>query len=200
MIDLHVHFGTLHCKSFMLTESRSIQAHNVGTEYYYVSCYQLDIISNLNYYLTLKITILLSGDIESNPGPVSADGCLKEFSVVHLNVRSIRTKLELIFNDVSDILCFTETHLDDIVSNNYLLSECSNFTLYRRDLPADSGGVVVYVSNRLFSKRRHDLELPSVQSIWLEIKHSSSSFLICSTYRPPNPRVSLWKDLNIRVV
>ena len=133
MIGWHVHFGTLHCKSFMLTEGHSIQAHNVGIEYYYVSCYQLDIISNLNYYLTLKITILLSGDIESNPGPVSADGYLKEISVVHLNVRSIRTKLELIFNDFSDhgILYFTEMHLDDNVSNNYLLSECSNFTFYR---------------------------------------------------------------------
>ena len=154
-----------------MTEGHSIQAHNVGTEYYYVSCYQLDIISNLNYCLTLKITILLSGDIESNPGPVSADGYLKEINVVHLNVRSIRTKLELIFNDFSDhdILCFTETHLDDNVSNNYLLSKCSNFTLYRRNLSAHSGVVVVYVSNRLFSKRRHELALPSVQSIWLEI-------------------------------
>ena len=135
----------------MLTEGHSIQAHNVGTEYHYVSCCQVDIISNLNYYLTLKITILPSGDIESNPGPVSADGYSKEISVVHLNVRSIRTKLELIFNDFSDhdILCFKETHLDDNVSNNYLLSECSNFILYRRNLSAHSGvAVLVYVSDR----------------------------------------------------
>ena len=164
MIDWHVHFGTLHCTSFMLTEGRLIQAHNVGTEYYYVSCYQLDVISNLHYYLTLKIATLLSGNIESNPRPISADGYLQKISDVHLNVRSIRTKLELIFNDFSDydVLYFTETHLDDNVSNNYDLSECSNYTLYGRDLSAHSGGAVVYVSNRLFSKRRHDLVLPSV--------------------------------------
>ena len=64
---------------------------------------------------------------------------------------------------------------------------------------AHSGGVVIFVSNRLFSKRRLDLELPSVQCIWLEIKFHSNSFLLCSSYGPPNSRVSVWDDLNVSI-
>ena len=146
--------------------------------------------------------ILLSGDIDSNPGPTTADDISKATSVVHLNVRSIRNKLEFLFEEFSDhdILCFTETHLDDNVSNNYLLSECSNFTLYRRNFSPHSGGVAIFVSNRLLSKRRLDLGLPSVQCIWLEIKFHSNSFLLsCSSYRPPNSRVSVWDDLNVSI-
>ena len=31
------------------------------------------------------------------------------------------------------------------------------------------------------------------------MKHRSNSFLICSTYRPPNSRVSHWDDLNVNI-
>ena len=46
-----------------------------------------------------------------------ADENLKVIIIAHLNVRSIRNKLELLFTDLSDhdILCFAETHLDDEV-------------------------------------------------------------------------------------
>ena len=209
MTDRSVKIGPMCCKSFWLSEGPAVQIYKFVIQYFKVQCpvrliplsTQLYVISNLHFYLTLLIIILLSGDIESNPGPMFADENLKLISIAHLNVRSIRNKLELLFTDLSDhdILCFTETHLDDKVSDSYLLNECSNFTLYRRDLPAHSGGVVVYVSNRLFSKRRPDLELPSVQSIWLEIRHQSNSFLLCSTYRPPNSPVSIWDDLNVSI-
>ena len=73
--------------------------------------------------------ILLLGDIESNPGPTTTDDISKAISVVHLNARSIRNKLEFLFEEFSDhdILYFTETHLDDNVSTNYLLSQSSIF-------------------------------------------------------------------------
>ena len=32
-----------------------------------------------------------------------------------------------------------------------------------------------------------------------EIKHHSNSFLLCSTYRPPNSSVSSWDDLNVSI-
>ena len=168
MTDRSVKIGPMCCKSFWLTEGPAVQIYKLVIQYFKEACplrliplsTQLYIISNLHFYLTLLIIILLSGDIESNPGPMFADENLKVISIAHLNIRSIRNKLELLFTDLSDhdILCFTETHLDDKVSDSYLLNECSNFTLYRRDLSAHSGGVVVYVSNRLFSKRRPDLE------------------------------------------
>lgn len=62
---------------------------------------------SLSYFL-----LILCGDIELNPGPQSLGHSL---SILHLNIRSIRTKLEYIKNKFLDfdILCFTETHLDD---------------------------------------------------------------------------------------
>ena len=97
------------------------------------------------------------------------------------------------------MLCFTETHLDNQVTDNHLLSECLNYTWHRRDLTAHSGGVIVYVSNGVFCRRRPDLELPPVKSIWLEIEYKTTCFLLCAMYRPPNARVSLWDDFNISI-
>ena len=54
--------------------------------------------------------ILQAGDIETNPGPEN----ICELSIVHLNIRSIRNKIEYITDNLLDFnsLCFTETHLD----------------------------------------------------------------------------------------
>ena len=38
-----------------------------------------------------------------------------------------------------------------------------------------------------------------MQSIWLEIKHHSNSFRLCSTYRPLDSSVSSWDDLNVSI-
>ena len=59
-------------------------------------------------YTLLTLLLLLSGDIESNPGPT--ENCL---SIIHSNIRSIRNKIEFIKNHLLDfdVLCFTETHL-----------------------------------------------------------------------------------------
>ena len=66
----------------------------------------------LYVFLLTYLLLILSGDIELNPGPQFLG---HSSSVLHVNIRSIRHKLEYIkehFLDF-DILCFTETHLDD---------------------------------------------------------------------------------------
>ncbi len=48
---------------------------------------------NLDYYLFLIKLILLSGDIQTNPGPTTEDTtCL---SIMHQNIRSIRNKIRI---------------------------------------------------------------------------------------------------------
>ena len=71
----------------------------------------------------MLLRILFSGDIETNPGPLithknEAD-CL---SILHLNTRSIRHKLDYIKENFLDfdVLCFTETHLTNDVTNEYV--------------------------------------------------------------------------------
>ena len=48
-------------------------------------------------YTLLTLLLLLSGDIESNPGPT--ENCL---SIIHSNIRSIRNKIEFIKNHLLD--------------------------------------------------------------------------------------------------
>ena len=93
----------------------------------------------------IALLLLLSGDVELNPGPdLNTNDDLGALPLIHLNIRSIRHKLDYIFETLSDydILCFTESHLDDQVTDAYLISGCSNYTLYRRDLTAHSGGLL----------------------------------------------------------
>jgi hypothetical protein len=73
---------------------------------------------------------MLSGDIESNPGPSSQstsissassiDECITQFtSFMHLNVQSLVPEIDLLNVELQkfDILCFTETWLNTNVAN-----------------------------------------------------------------------------------
>ena len=159
--------------------------------------------ANVHYILYLMTLLLLSGDIEPNPGPdsSSSETTLGAISIMHLNIRSLRNKLNFVFDNFCDfdILCFTETHLNDQIDDNHLTGECTNFNLYRRDVSSHSGGVVIYVNNSYYAKRRFDLEILSVQCIWLEVSYQRSSFLLCAAYRPPNSPTHIWDDLNISI-
>ena len=64
--------------------------------------------------------IILSDDGEVNSGPNIAD-----LSNFYLNMRSIRNKMDYIDSicHENDIICSTETHLDDRMKNNDLVLE-----------------------------------------------------------------------------
>ncbi|CAC5418083.1 unnamed protein product [Mytilus coruscus] len=129
----------------------------------------------------LILVLLLSGDIEKNPGPSSLYSsdkstlssvsdlsfdefkhCLSKFiSFVHLNVQSLEPKLDLINVELQhlDILCFTETCLKpDVLENDVLLD---NFVKPFRNDRVDriGSGVAVCVKSYLSAKRRCDLEV-----------------------------------------
>lgn len=146
--------------------------------------------------------MLRAGDVELNPGPVvpleSNDGCL---SIVHLNMRSIRNKLDYISTHLSDIdiMCFTETHLDANIAESDLIVDTHASCIYRKDLGSHSGGLLVYVPDKLISARRPDLELNSIHAIWVEVKYRTCSFLLCNVYRSPGTPVVFWEHFNISI-
>ncbi len=157
-------------------------------------------ILNVDYFLLSVSRIILSGDIETNPGPTTNTNRLSNasLSIAHLNIRSIRNKLEYIKDNYLDfdVLCFTETHLTDIIDNNMIILEEFN-TIYRKDNSAHSGGLLVYVSATFPSRRLTDLEAILPESIWVEIKDKSNKYFICNVYRPPNYSVEFWHKLNV---
>ena len=101
--------------------------------------------------------IILSGDVETNPGPQSKR--CQEFSICHWNLNSIATHS---FNKVSllkayitiynyDAICFSETYLDSSILSDDKNLEIPGYDLIRADHPSNSkrGGVCVYYRNSL---------------------------------------------------
>ena len=118
-------------------------------------------------------------DIHPNPGPNNTD-TVHTIDILHLNTRSVQNKLNYISNlsESYQILCFSETHLDDIIDSNSLLIEGFD-TPIRKDRTRNGGGVMIYLSSLLNYKRRPDLENHRLETIWVEIKLKSQIILIC---------------------
>jgi len=86
--------------------------------------------------------------------------------IFDLNVRSVRNKLEYI-EDVAgeyDVICLTETHLDEQVSADNLLLPGFH-SPFRLDRNFSGGGVLVYVNDQLETNRIFDLEFPGGEII-----------------------------------
>lgn len=83
------------------------------------------LVENITYlhfwFQVLYLIHMISGDIELNPS--ATEGQIHTLDIFHLNIRSIRHKIQSLETFVwdFDILCFTETHLDSNVSDNDIL-------------------------------------------------------------------------------
>ncbi|KAH3890067.1 hypothetical protein DPMN_014136 [Dreissena polymorpha] len=153
--------------------------------------------------------MLLSGDIELNPGPVSISSldsniteynslnCLlampNNLSFLQYNVQSIRNKIEILTAELSnfDILSFSETWLNNSIETDELLIpsyQCPE----RKDRIHDShGGVMLYVKDCIHYKRRVDLEPITLECIWIELHLLSMKRVLFGIfYRPPNADAS----------
>ena len=91
----------------------------------------LNFFYNLQCFLVILLLLLQAGDTETNPGPEN----VYELSILHLNIRSIRNKLDFILDIFSDfnILCFSENHLDDNVPPEMLFLSNRFSKPYRKD-------------------------------------------------------------------
>lgn len=70
-------------------------------------------------------------------------------------------------------------------NRNDIEYEISGYTLFRKDRKGNNGWVAIYARKDLVVTRRDDLEVDSVEGLWLEIAMPKSrSFLVGSYYRP----------------
>ncbi|PJE77993.1 hypothetical protein CI610_03077 [invertebrate metagenome] len=149
-----------------------------------------------NYFLLILILLLLQHmDIESNPGPVEG-----ELSVFHLNIRSVRNKLEYIENIAGeyDVICLTETHLDVEVPSSELLLDGFHHP-FRLDRNFAGGGILVYVNEVLKVSRIVDLERPDTEILWLQIYLPEKSILIGTVYRSSFHTNQFWENLQASI-
>ncbi|MEW8548321.1 MAG: endonuclease/exonuclease/phosphatase family protein, partial [Candidatus Thiodiazotropha sp.] len=164
----------------------------------------LDYLSNFELLIILSL-LMLSNDIEKNPGPSSESlseisftssdtssllsniNIKNKFSAVHYNVQSLVNKTEILESELSDfdVICITESWLHGTISDDEIKFE--DYTVFRRDRVGDShGGVCVYVKNNLHTRRRNDLEMQNLECVWVEITTHHKKILIGTFYRPPN--------------
>ncbi|CAC5360267.1 unnamed protein product [Mytilus coruscus] len=98
---------------------------------------------------------VLDNDVHPNPGP-------REFGlfIFHLNARSVQNKISSIEDIASEssIICITESHLDDNVSNSDIVIDGFSSDVLMRDRSYFGGGVLVYASQDICVQRRQDLE------------------------------------------
>ena len=137
------------------------------------------------YFFCMLISwLIVCGDVEINPGP--ADNPVKEhLSVFHLNIRSVRNKLNVLEDIAADYdsVCVTETHLDAKIDTDDIC--IPGFSKpFRDDRTCSGGGILIYVSDRLFVNRVNDLEFHGGENICIRITLPTYILHLCTTYRP----------------
>lgn len=125
---------------------------------------------------------------------------VKGIKLMHLNVHHLLPKLatgeikaELDSMDVVyHVLGFSETFLNSTIPDAEV--ELPGYVLHRKDrVGKTGGGLAVYVADHLVVVRRKDLEVDTMETLWLEVKpKGSKSFLVCNVYRPPNICLDQW--------
>ena len=96
-----------------------------------------------------------------------------------------------------DIFGMCETFLTNSVSDNQIAID--GFDLIRKDRSdtqnKSGGGVLLYYRKSVNCKRRYELEVSKIETLWAEISlPNSKPFLVCTVYRPPSSN-SEWIDL-----
>ena len=152
--------------------------------------------------LYIFLFFLLSPEMANPTTSATTANNSKSLNIYYGNAESLRHKLDLLLYDAMDceIICLTETWLDPTLPDSTLKLRGYQ-TIERHDRkPPDlgninHGGVAVYVCENLGCKRRYDLEVPGIESIWTEIFSQHGNFLLSCIYRPPSENVNYWKLL-----
>jgi exonuclease III len=123
----------------------------------------------------------------------------KGMKLLHQNICGLVAKtshIEHILMNFKDIHMFTlsETHLNE--ENSPLLADISGFKLAYRNRPNGTyGGVAAFISDRVQWIRRHDLEHPELECLWIEVLiKNAKSILVGTIYKTPVGSKFLSKD------
>ena len=122
-------------------------------------------------------------------------------SFLHLNIRSMRNKISYIKDSLSDfnIVCFSETHLDQNISSE-LHSITNHFDApYRKDRNMHGGGLLLYINSSLVHRRRPDLEIFCEEFVWAEVKVKQDIYQIGLFYNPTTADNMCFNDFDANI-
>ena len=113
----------------------------------------------------IRLTLIVSGDIESNPGPEILYN--QNLSLCHWNLNGIAAnnfaKISLLeaYNTIHnfDLICISETFLDSDYSSDDQRLSLQGYAMIRSDHPSNTkrGGVCIYYKEHLPFIRRNDI-------------------------------------------
>ena len=131
-------------------------------------------------------TILLSGDIETNPGPDTLNFCTWNLNSITAH-DFLRVSLMEAYNSVYnyDLIGIVETHLDSTIDEERLALDGYSFHKENHPQNVKRGGVGLYVKDSLPSKNRPDLvTLPECVVCEIQLKKKKYFFVV--VYRSPS--------------
>ena len=145
------------------------------------------------HWVTSRL-ILLSGDVELNPGPEILKFCCSNLNSITA-YDFLRVSLIEAYNSINnyDLIGITETHLDDTINqerisvNGYDFIKCNNTLNIRR------GGVALYIKNSIPKRQRSDMAtLP--ESIVCELSLDRKKYFFVVLYRSPSQNHQEFSD------
>ncbi len=86
-------------------------------------------------------------------------------------------------SDEFAVIAVTESWLDQEISDHDIVID--GFEVHRKDLNDNQGGTLIYASKSLTHWKRNDLEIATLQAVWIEIRVNNKKILVSSIYRPP---------------
>ena len=151
--------------------------------YFYTAC--LACCSLHILWLVFRI-ILLSGGVETNPGPETLDFCTWNLNCIIAH-DFLRVSLLEAYNSVYsyDLIGVVETHLDNTVEEERLALDGYTFIKNNHPQNVKRGGVGLYIKDSLPSVNRPDLvTLP--ECIVYEIQLNKKKYFFAAIYRSPS--------------
>ena len=153
----------------------------------YVQSYAVCIAFNLLYsQWVISRFILLSGDVELNPGPETLKFCCWNLNSISAH-DFLRVSLIEASNSLYnyDLIGIAETHLDDSIDQERLILKGYEFINCNHPLNSKRGGVGLYVKDSLPKKERPDIAtLP--ESIVCELNLDRKKYFFVVVYRSPS--------------
>ena len=144
-----------------------------------------------NIFLVIFLLLVLAGDIETNPRPNTDQDEFCNISICHINIRSLKPKLNDILYKMEMIRHETAPKYN-IITLSENPDDFDDFAIdgfqrpFIRNRVSLGGGVLCWVADNIAVQRRADLEVNEIEVMWLEIRENVHKFLMCVAHRPPS--------------
>ena len=141
--------------------------------------------------------ILLSGDIETNPGPDTLDLCCWNLNSITAH-EFLRVSLIEAYNSVYnyDLIGIVETHLDSTIDEGRLALDGYTFVKSNHPQNVKRGGVGLYIKDSLPSRDRSDLVI-FPECIVREVQVNRKKYFFAVIYRSPSQNRTEFDDFTM---